>query len=254
MKRVMFSHAGASFFKWTINKISEFVQKIKYAFEEHSLNAFLVLAIIFWQVSCFYAQVYERTGKNLGVYVSSQPISHWKTKSSDLLTQSVGGSIGFIHMVYPGIYPSIGYTFNQMLDSRNALTVTKPQNHMLDASLIVNKRIAKLFKTRIHNTCHYLSLGFIIAPEYHYLIWREDQPNNSRGEVSGQVGLSLYHYYSSLSKKAKSKTIQYDFFFRNGFTPILSTKINGIQQDYYRREFGVRIRFVKHQVYNFLPN
>jgi len=110
----------------------------------------------------------------------------------------------------------------------------------------------KLMDKRINGVCHYLSLGLILAPEYHYMFGTRENPNESFGEVGAQVGLSLYHFYSSASKKARGRTRQYDLFYRHGFTPIFSQTINGEKQNFYRQEIGIRVRLIRHQVYDFL--
>lgn len=200
-----------------------------------------------------FGQFYERTGKNYGLYLSAQPLSVLKQAGDPFSLTNVNGSIGFISMVSRGIYPSVGYTYSHLLNS-GARNTSFPltESHTLDASLIFNKRLVKLMNKRINGVCHYLSLGLIVAPEYHYMLGTREHPNESFGEVGGQIGLSLYHHYSSASKRARSKTRQYDLFYRQGFTPIFTETIKGTQQKYFRLEIGIRVRLIHHEVYDFL--
>jgi hypothetical protein len=166
---------------------------------------------------------------------------------------TISTSAGFVSMVSRGIYPTLGYTYAHQLNAgiRNT-SFPLAQSHMVDASILINKRLVKLMNKRINGICHYVSLGLILAPEYHYMFGTREHPNESFGEVGGQIGLSLYHHYSSESKRARSKTRQYDLFYRQGFTPIFAETINGSEQKYFRQELGIRVRLIHHAVYDFL--
>lgn len=202
-----------------------------------------------------FGQIYERTGKNLGIYFAGQPISQLSEKPFNSGLNNLSGSFGLIHMVAPGIYPSIGYTFNrtQNITGRENSFVPIQNGHILDASLLFDKQLLKLVKgRRVLGGCHYLSLGLIAGPEYHYMLGTRAIPNESFGEIAGQFGLSFYHFQKSMGKRARSKTRQYDVFYRRGFTPIFSTTQNGIQTNLFRQEIGIRVRLIRHQVTNFL--
>lgn len=198
-------------------------------------------------------QFYERTGKNFGMYFSAQPLSLIKQSEDPFALTNINGSAGFVSMVSRGIYPTVGYTFSHQLNSEIRKTsFPLEQSHIVDASILFDKRLVKLMDKRIKGVCHYLSLGLILAPEYHYMFGTREHPNESFGEVGGQIGLSLYHHYSSSSKRARSKTRQYDLFYRHGFTPIFTQTIDGVQQKFYRQEIGLRVRLIHHEVYDFL--
>ena len=198
-------------------------------------------------------QFYERTGKNFGMYFSAQPLSLIKQSEDPFALTNINGSAGFVSMVSRGIYPTVGYTFSHQLNSEIRKTsFPLEQSHIVDASILFDKRLVKLMDKRIKGVCHYLSLGLILAPEYHYMFGTREHPNESFGEVGGQIGLSLYHHYSSSSKRARSKTRQYDLFYRHGFTPIFAQTIGGVQQKFYRQEIGLRVRLIHHEVYDFL--
>lgn len=198
-------------------------------------------------------QFYERTGKNFGMYVAAQPLSVMKQSGDPFALTTINGSAGFVSMISRGIYPTVGYTYSHQLNAgiRNT-SFPLMQSHMVDASILFNKRLVKLMNKRINGICHYVSLGLILAPEYHYMFGTRENPNESFGEVGGQIGLSLYHHYSSASKRSRSKTRQYDLFYRQGFTPVFAQTIGGVQQKFYRQEIGIRVRLIHHEVYDFL--
>jgi hypothetical protein len=176
-------------------------------------------------------------------------------KGASLSPNNLSGSLGIVHMVSPGIYPSIGYTLNssQQVFSRQGVSFPLQQSHTLDASVLFDKQILKLLNgRRVLGGCHYLSLGLILAPEYHYMFGNSNLKNSSYGEFATSIGLSFYHFQKSMRKKVKANTRQYDIFFRKGFTPILSVSDNGTETNYFRQEIGLRVRFIRHQVTNFL--
>jgi hypothetical protein len=210
------------------------------------------IAILVSGTSVF-GQFYERTGKNYGMYFSVQPLSVLKKSGDPFSITNVNGSLGFVSIVSKGVYPSFGYTYSHRLNTgvRNTSFPTR-ESHMLDASLLINKRLVTLMNKRIRGICHYVSLGLIFAPEYHYMFGTSEHPNESFGEVGGQIGLSLYHHYSASSKRGRSKTRQFELFYRQGFTPIFTETINGNEQKYFRQEIGIRVRLIHRQVYDFL--
>ena len=216
----------------------------------------VILITLILLVSCHsFGQVYERTGGNLGVYIAGQPISQLNEKPLNTNLNNLSGSIGLIHMLEPGIYPSIGYTFNRAENITGIENAILPfQNaHILDASLLFDKQLLKLVNgKRVFGGCHYLSLGLIAGPEYHYMLGTRAVQNESFGEIAGQIGFSFYHFQKSKGKGARSKTRQYDIFYRRGFTPIFSSTQNGIKSNLYRQEIGIRVRLIRHQVINFL--
>jgi hypothetical protein len=197
-----------------------------------------------------FSQLYERTGRNFGMYFSIQPMAIMKLTNDQLQLSSINGSLGFTTMISRGIYPSIGYTYSSFLNSSidgNSYPLVK--SHTIDASVIFNKRIAILMNKRIKGVCHYISLGLIFAPEYHYTFGTVNRPNESFGEICGQIGLSLYHGKSNASKKS---TKQLEVFYRHGFTPNFSQTNSEGTQNFYRQEIGLRLRLIRHQVYDFL--
>jgi len=200
-------------------------------------------------------QIYERTGKNLGLYFSAQPLSYLNTKGTNTATRNFNGSVGVVHMLRPGIYSSVGYTFSKTLEtsSRNPSVFPMQSAHGIDAALLFDKQLLKLVNgRRVHGSCHYLSIGLIIGPEYHYMFGNNQFKNESIGEFAGTIGISFFHFRKSMSKKIKANTKQFDVFFRNGFTPLFTVNAMDGQQKFYRQEFGIRVRLIRHQVANFL--
>lgn len=213
----------------------------------------LSLVIILVLNSICHSQFYERTNKNIGVYFSVEPLSSLKSKSDHFRLNAFSGSVGVIHKIVPGIYISGGYTDILVSDENpRYLTLANKNISVLDASLFLDKRIAKLMNQRINGRCHYLSLGFIGGPEYHYVLPLKSFSNDSFGEISGIAGLSLNHVVSSASKKSKSWSFQYDIYYRKGFTPLISFEQFENTTNLYRQEIGLRVRIIKHQVYDFL--
>ena len=108
---------------------------------------FLCLASIETSLS----QIYERTGKNLGMYFSAQPLSNLKVKGTNSATRNFNGSAGIVHMLRPGIYSSVGYTFSKTLEtsSRNPSVFPMQSAHGIDAALLFDKQLLK--SSQIHS-------------------------------------------------------------------------------------------------------
>lgn len=212
-----------------------------------------IIAIIILVPSTYMAQIYERTGKNLGVYFGGNAsfISSNLNKTP-YVTYSASG--GLIHMVSPGIYPKLGYHYGKMPSKAgNDRMELMSDLHSIDGSLLIDKSLIKLSKgVRVMGGCHYLSIGLIIAPEYRYTFSSSQFRNDSFGEISLLSGLSFTHMYKRMSKRNKSRTTQYDVFFRQGFTPFYTTEFGGEPVTFKRFEVGLSIRKIKHQVFNFL--
>ena len=201
------------------------------------------------------AQIYEKTGRNLGVYFGGNA-SFVASNASQTPLATYSASGGLIHMVSPGIYPKLGYHYGKMPSSiGNDRMELMSDLHSIEGSVLIDKRLLKLSKgVRVLGVggCHYLSIGLILAPEYRYTFSRSGFRNDSFGEISLLSGLSFTHVYKSMSKRNKSRTTQYDVFFRQGFTPFYATDFGGEPVTFKRFEVGLSIRKIKHQVSNFL--
>jgi hypothetical protein len=192
------------------------------------------------------SQLHHRTGKNIGINLSGTMGTFDKSNlSSNLLS---GASVGVHHMSSPGIYPMIGYTFSKLnyLEQRSPLT-NLGSTHTVDASLLIDKRLVKFSNgVRVSNACHYLAIGLILAPEFHYFI--DPLGNNPvPGEFTGLAGLSFTHKISR-GLRSFEHTRQFDIFVRKGLTPYYSTTFAGEKQDFKRLEFGIRWRYTHHQM------
>jgi hypothetical protein len=215
----------------------------------------ILIALSLFTTFSINAQIYERTRKNIGVYVGS----NMSFVSSDRITvnemtYSVSG--GLVHMILPGIYPKLGYHYMKMpAGLRNNSNIIMSDLHSIEGSVLFDKNLFKFSKgVRVIGSCHYLSIGLILAPEYRYTFSGRNQTNVSTGEVSILAGFSFTHIHKSMSRKNKSRTTQFDLFARKGLTPFYMLNLAGKDQKFTRFEIGISIRKIKHQVYNFLPN
>jgi hypothetical protein len=199
------------------------------------------------------AQYYERTGKNFGVYLTGVPIATTAKSLNQLSENTLTAGAGFMKMPIPGVTLSAGYTYTSFKSfGARGVTVPYASAHAVVGSVLFDKRIAKLQQKKVRGMCHYLSLGFLLGMDYTYMFGSRVLPNQSYGEVGGQVGLSFCHVYSGAGKRSRSQTNHFDVFYRQGFTPIIQADILGQKQSFYRCEIGVRMRFMRHQIYDFL--
>jgi|SaaInl6LU_22_DNA_1037377.scaffolds.fasta_scaffold58173_1 hypothetical protein len=200
------------------------------------------------------SQIYERTGKNWGVYAGAN-YSFINSNISKKHELTYSTSIGLTRMLQNGVYPKLGYHYSEMPSVfRIGSSDIMPKLHSAEASILIDRNLFKLRKgVRVRGGCHYLSIGYILAPEYRYTFSNKIHKNNSLGELSVLTGLSFTHVKKSMSKKNKSRTTQYDIFIRNGFSPFYSLETNEEELNFKRFEIGVSIRKIRHGVYNFLP-
>jgi hypothetical protein len=189
-----------------------------------------------------YAQYYERTKRNMGIYLTGSTfVNTDETKAFDALNSyTVGG--GIHHMLIPGVFPYAGYRYTAQSGLFNARS-TVSFFHALHAGVLLDKHLTKVHLRRIGSLCHYHALGIILGPEYQHAIGQR-----GFGEFSAQIGLSIYHHVSGGSKRTKGNTFQYDVFYRHGFTPLLTIGNSKI----YSQQIGLRMRYTKHKVFDFL--
>ena len=198
-----------------------------------------------------YGQMYQRTGKNIGLTLGAQ----YSFLQNDQSVTGLGGSVGLIHMMKPGIYLKSGYSYSKNNQSEYFRPeLAAPAVHQsVDASILIDKRILKLSHGRPIASaygCHYFSIGLIAAPEYHYDIYARSTNNATPHEISGLIGFSFCHIYKSKGRQNMSKTTQFDLFYRQGFTPYYTNALTG--QEFKRAELGLQIRRIRHQVSNVL--
>jgi hypothetical protein len=199
------------------------------------------------------AQYYERTGKNFGVYFTGVPIATTANSLKQLSVNTFTAGAGLMKMPIPGITLSTGYTYSSFKEGgARGVSVPYASGHSVVGSVLFDKRVAKLQQKKVRGMCHYLSLGFLLGMDYTYMFGTRALPNQSKGEVGGQVGLSFCHVYSGAGKRSRSQTNHVDVFYRQGFTPIIQADVLGQKQSFYRCEIGVRVRLMRHQIYDFL--
>ncbi len=213
-------------------------------------NGILILFVFGFQ-SIFCAQFYNRTGKNMGLYFSAAPINAIHLKGNNLSINSYQFSTGFVKMIYSGIYPKIGYGYTILKDNSN-LVFSNNGIHSVNIGVLCDINLLDFGLRKIGSTCHAIKCGLILTPEYRHAFNSGGIKNYSIGEFSGEIGLSFCHVSSSPSKKNRSKTRHYDFYYRNGFTPFYKTNGFAGTDKYMSKEIGFRIRFMFHKVYDFL--
>lgn len=199
------------------------------------------------------AQYYERTGKNFGVYVTGVPVATTANSLKQLRANTLTAGAGLMKMPIPGITLSAGYNYSSFKGfGTRGVTVPYASAHSVVGSVLLDKRIAKLQQKKVRGMCHYVSLGFLLGMDYTYMFGSKALPNQSSGEVGGQVGLSFCHVYSGAGKRSRSQTNHFDVFYRQGFTPIIQADVLAQKLSFYRCEIGVRVRLMRHQIYDFL--
>jgi hypothetical protein len=199
------------------------------------------------------AQYYERTGNNFGVYFTGVQIATTVNSLKQLSANTLSAGVGVMKMPIPGITFSAGYGYSAF--KRGGVrggAVPYAAAHSVVGSVLFDKRIAKLQQKKVRGMCHYLSLGLLVGADYSYMFGTKVIPNQSHGEVGGQIGLSFCHVYAGAGKRSRSQTNHYDVFYRQGFTPSIKTDYSNQSQTFYCCEIGVRVRLMRHQVYDFL--
>jgi hypothetical protein len=248
MNLIPFISAGARFETNTITN-PFFTAKLVKSCRRLSLT---LLALFILPYS--YAQFYERTNQNFGVYFTGAPVNYFSASKINQ-TQNFGGiQAGIQRMFYPGISASFGYSYSQAM-SKNSLTeIAFPFNqaHILHSGIMFDKRLAKFKDKRYRNICHYLVIGLIGSIDYAFMLPQSNFRNESFGELSGTLGFSMYKFVSNMSKRNQSWTIHSDFFYRYGATPIANYELNNEMIRLKRQEVGIRLRIYKHKVYDFL--
>jgi hypothetical protein len=213
-------------------------------------TAFLIF-ITFGVQTIVLSQFYNKTGKNLGLYLSASPVNSIQIKENNLSANSYQFSAGFIKMIYSGIYPKLGYGYASFKDNNNTIFTTKGL-HTLNMGVLLDINLFDFGQRKVGSTCHSIKCGLTLTPEYRFALKSGTVKNYSIGEFSGEIGLSFCHVTSSPRKANRSKTRHYDFYFRNGFTPLYITQEFSGNDKYMSKEIGFRVRFMFHKVYDFL--
>jgi hypothetical protein len=210
----------------------------------------LLVFLCGWYLTIF-GQFYNRTGKNFGIYLSGSPIHSLHRKGNDLSLNSYQFSTGFVKMISSGVYPKIGYGYT-FLKENSKTFLSNNAIHSVNIGVLLDFNLLDFGQRKIGSTCHSIKCGIVLTPEYRYAFSNGVLKNYSSGEFSGEIGLSFCHVSSSPSKKNRSRTKHYDFYYRNGFTPFYKTNGFAGTDKYMSKEIGFRIRFMFHKVYDFL--
>lgn len=188
-------------------------------------------------------QVYERTGKGIGLQIQAVPFSFVESKreGSNLGNYELGAA--FLRMYKPGLYYKVGYsrliTDNQGLNNLNG--------NFFHVGTGFDKFLSDFKPKRSARHCIYHKIGLIGEVNYSRF-YAGSSRNESAGELSFKVGLSYYTHFQNMHKKVKGRTLHWEVFYFNGVTPFLSTSDNSFR----RQGVGLHVRFMRHQVYNFL--
>ena len=142
---------------------------------------------------------------------------------------------------------------NSILSDLNRGLSTPYKAHCIETSMLLDKRLFKMVNGRfVRNTCHYVSVGLIGAPEFR-LQFSKNREVFNRLEASGMLGLSFTHTTKNRGRSSMARSQQLDFFIKQGFTPTATLQIGNQSFDFRRFEVGAQLRFVFHQVNSFLP-
>ena len=215
----------------------------------------LLFSICIHQLSIVHAQSYAYTGKVSSVNLSLESISSMHSKGSLLHFNTVSSSISMAKMISRGIYPTVGYTCTRAY--KNIYSNPREENvksessfkngHSLNASFLVQKHLMVTQNRRISTGCFHQTLSLIFAPEYNYMLPNNQRTNLSKGEVALKMGLCLFNVHSG----TVSRNIIWDFYYRKGFTPIISYNDQYGKQSFYKDEIGVQLRILFRQRYDF---
>ena len=205
--------------------------------------------------SPIFAQYYEHTGKVSTLTFSYNPINTIHEKKSPLSINNFSTSIELSRMLKPGLFPTIGYTYQRSYNTnenrfRTAPTTSTPFNdaHQLNVSFEIRKQLfSKSERIKSIGKCILSRTGILIAPEYNYL-YSQQVRNTSIGEFALKAGI---YFYTTTNKVNLSKNTIYSIYYRHGFTPILSTPNDNGSQNYYRDEIGIRVTILFRQMYRF---
>jgi hypothetical protein len=200
------------------------------------------------------AQYYEHTGKVSDLTLSATPLGSIHLKKETANINYFASSIEYAKMLRPGIFPTIGYAYQQAYNAQVNTPRTLPNiipfqdAHEVNASVeFRKKRITKSQRIKSAGMCLFQRFGILLAPEYAYLYSTQIQ-NHSKGEFALKTGI---YYYKGSNKVNVSSNILYSIYYRKGLTPIITTETSFGTQNYYRDEIGIRITILFRKMYRF---
>lgn len=190
-----------------------------------------------------YSQVYERTGKGIGLQIQASPFSFVESDRTTNVVNNHELGAAILRMYKPGLYYKAGYSRwfspNQSLSGLNG--------NFFYVGTGFDKFLTDFKPSRTKRYCILHKLGLLGEVNYSKY-YSNSIRNQSFGEISFKAGLSYYTHFKNMSKKSKGKTIHWEVFYFNGVTPFLSTN----ESSFRRQGVGLNVRFMRHQVYNFL--
>lgn len=201
-----------------------------------------------------FAQYYEHTGKVSGLTFSVTPLGSIHLKKETPSINYFATSIEYAKMLKPGIFPTVGYSYQHAYNTQTSTARTLPniipfQNaHEINASVeFRRKRITKSQRLKSAGMCLFQRFGILLAPEYTYL-FSAQIPNHSNGEFALKTGI---YYYKGSNKVNVSSNILYSIYYRKGLTPLITTETSFGTQNYYRDEIGIRVTILFRKMYRF---
>lgn len=191
-------------------------------------------------------QVYERTGKSLGVVIHGATFTSINAEDNRYdLDPHYEFGVTAVRMYKPGLFYTAGYsrTLTNNIENR-PLNLNGNYFHI---GLGFDKFLFDLNTQRIGSICIFHKLGLIGSLNYGRY-YNDLGQNDSFGEINVKLGVSYYTHYKSMSKKSKGKTIHWELLYYNGITPFYSLENQSIR----RHGLTLNVRFMKHEVTDFL--
>jgi hypothetical protein len=201
-----------------------------------------------------YSQIYKYTGKAWSINTSLSPLSSIYDKVGNIQINNLSLSLGASKMIYKGIYPTIGYTYNKSTISRNTsqreylsnTSYNRVDIHSINTSILIQKHLLTLQSKRINSVCFKQTMSIFFAPEFNYNITSSSN-FQSKGDLSIKSGICIFNSYSG----TRSRNIFWDIYYRKGLTPILTRIENENKQSLYKDEIGFQVRVLFRQRYDF---
>lgn len=201
-----------------------------------------------------FAQYYEHTGKVSGLTFSVTPLGSIHLKKETPSINYFATSIEYAKMLKPGIFPTVGYSYQHAYNAQTSTARTLPNiipfqdAHEVNASVEFRKKlITKSKRLKSAGMCLFQRFGILVAPEYAYLYSPQIQ-NQSKGEFALKTGI---YYYKGSNKVNVSSNILYSIYYRKGLTPLITTETSFGTQNYYRDEIGIRVTILFRKMYRF---
>ena len=207
-----------------------------------------------WILLCstfLHAQYYDYTGKVRGLSIATSPIVSLHEKKATPQLNYYTTFLAYSQMLVPGVFPSLGYTYQRAYTTSNEYNRFTPEipfndGHQLNLSIEFRKCVlSKTYKVTSVMGCFFKRMGILLAPEYNYL-YSQQLKNTSHGEFALKTGL---YFYQGSTKINISKNIIYAVYYRKGFTPLITSSDGN--NSFYRDEIGVSVCILFRELYRF---